>query len=226
MSDKKVLIETILPEKKPVTLMEQDEMSDEQKGDGFYYLKGLFIEGEVRNHNGRVYPRDEIARAVDSINERIAKTGPIPGELDHPEGLNINYERISHVITEMRMEGANGVGVMRINPEGYGRTVIGTIKIGMQPGVSSRGSGEIGPDGMVSGFDIVTVDIVANPSALHAYPDVVRESMGDGQFCDMKTGRCQTLSEWARQDEEAQRHIRNEINKFLAEVRNQYTWRK
>ena len=221
MSEKKILIETILPEHKPVQLVEQDE----KESDGFYYLKGLFIEGEVRNHNGRVYPRDEIARAVDSVNERIAKNGPIPGELDHPEGLNVNYERISHVITEMRLEGSNGVGIMRINPEGPGKQVIGTIKIGMQPGVSSRGSGNIGPDGRVSDFDIVTVDIVANPSALHAYPEV---SIGESreQFCDLKTGRCQTVSEWARRDEEAQQYFRKEINNFLAEVRNQYTWRK
>ena len=221
MSEKKILIEEILPEKKPLELMEQDE----KDGDGFYYLKGLFIEGEVRNHNGRVYPRDEIARAVDAVNERIAKNGPIPGELDHPEGLNVNYERISHVITEMRLEGSNGVGIMRINPEGPGKQVIGTIKIGMQPGVSSRGSGNIGHDGRVSDFDIVTVDIVANPSAPNAYPEV---SIGESrnEFCDLKTGRCQTVAEWARRDEEAQKYFRKEINKFLAEVRNQYTWRK
>lgn len=220
MSEKKILIETILPERKPIKLYEE-----EGKDDGFYYLKGLFIEGEVRNHNGRIYPRDEIARAVDSLNERIAKNGPIPGELDHPEGLNVNYERISHVITEMRMEGSNGVGIMRVNPEGPGKQVEGTIKIGMQPGVSSRGSGNIGPDGRVSDFDIVTVDIVANPSAPNAYPEI---SIGESreEFCDMKTGRCQTLSEWARRDEEAQKYFRKEINTFLAEVRNQYTWRK
>lgn len=221
MSEKKILIENILPEKKPLTLLEQDE----KDSDGFYYLKGLFIEGEIRNHNGRIYPRDEIARAVDSLNERIAKTGPIPGELDHPEGLNVNYERISHVITEMRMEGANGVGIMRINPEGPGKQVIGTIKIGMQPGVSSRGSGEIGPQGQVSDFDIVTVDIVANPSALHAYPEV---QLGESreEYCDLKTGKCQTVSEWAKRDDDAQKYFRKEIDNFLTEVRNQYTWRK
>lgn len=216
MSDKKILIETILPERKPLTLLEQKE-----DGDGFFYLKGLFLEGEVRNHNGRVYPRFEIEKAVDLVNQMIKERGPIPGEIDHPEGLNINYERISHVITEMHMEGANGVGTMRINPEGYGRTVIGTIKIGMQPGVSSRGSGNIGPDGAVSEFDIVTVDIVANPSAVHAYPQASLAESADGMRCDMKTGECQSLSEWARKDEEAQRYFRKEINEFLAEVRNQ-----
>ncbi len=221
MSDKKILIETIMPEKKPLTFLEQED-----KGDGFYYLKGLFLEGEVRNHNGRIYPRAEIERAVEQINEMIAKRGPIPGEIDHPEGLNINYDRISHVITEMHMEGNNGVGTMRINPEGLGKTVIGTIKIGMQPGVSSRGSGNIGPDGNVSDFDIVTVDIVANPSAIHAYPTASLSESERKMFCDMKSGQCQTLSEWAKQDEQAQRYFREEINKFLADVRNQNTWRK
>lgn len=221
MSDKKILIETILPERKPLTVLEQKEGDD-----GFFYLKGLFLEGEVRNHNGRIYPRSEIEKAVNSINEMIQARGPIPGELDHPEGLNVNYERISHVITEMHMEGANGVGTMRINPEGYGRTVIGTIKIGMNPGVSSRGSGNIGPDNVVSDFDIVTVDIVANPSAIHAYPEVSLSESADEMRCDLKTGKCQSLSEWARQDEEAQRYFRNEFNEFLANVRNQSNWRK
>lgn len=216
MSDKKILIETILPERKPLVVLEQKE-----DGDGFYYMQGLFLEGEVQNHNGRKYPRHEIEKAVNSVNEMIEARGPIPGEIDHPEGLNINYERISHVITEMHMEGPNGVGTMRINPEGFGRTIIGTIKIGMNPGVSSRGSGNIGPDGSVSDFDIVTVDIVANPSAIHAYPETHLSESEQKMFCDMKNGECQTLSEWARKDEEAQRYFRKEINEFLASVRNQ-----
>ncbi len=221
MSDKKILIETILPERKPLTLLEQKEGDD-----GFYYLKGLFLEGEVRNHNDRIYPREEIEKAVASVNKMIQERGPIPGEIDHPEGLNVNFERISHVITEMHMEGANGVGTMRINPEGFGRTVIGTIKIGMQPGVSSRGSGNIGHDNVVSDFDIVTVDIVANPSAIHAYPEASLSESAEGMRCDMETGQCQTLSDWAKHDADAQKYFRKEINEFLADVRNQYTRRK
>lgn len=216
MSDKQILIEEILPERKPLSLMEDQK-------DGFIYLKGLFIEGEVQNFNGRTYPKNEIVNAVESINKRIAERGPVAGELDHPEGLNINYERISHLITKMDMEGNNGVGTMRIINAGYGTIVRATIEAGMQPGVSSRGSGNIGHAGMVSDFDIVTVDIVANPSAPNAYPNV---SLQESLMCNPHGRECLKLSEWARDDEAAQRYLRKEINKFLTDIRDQITWRK
>lgn len=150
----------------------------ESQGRKRLYMKGVFIEGERENHNGRVYPGTEIRRAVDDIRRRLDQDETIWGEADHPEELTINLDRISHNICEMNMEGNNGVGKLCI-VEGtpMGQLVKGLIEHGGKLGVSSRGTGDVGPDGRVSGFDIVTVDIVANPSAPGAYPKPIVESL-------------------------------------------------
>jgi len=216
MTEKRLLTEVILPEAKPL-------VGESNGKDGFYYLKGLFLEGETQNHNGRVYPRNEIEKAVGHINERIQSKGPIPGELDHPEGLNINMDRISHVITEMNMNGNNGMGAMRIVNAGMGLIVKGCIEAGMQMGVSSRGSGNIDGQGRVSDFDIVTVDIVANPSAPSAYPHA---SLAESLMGSKHGQEAMKLTEYVRHDEDAQRFLEQEITRFLTEVRDQYKWRK
>ncbi len=213
---KQILHEMILPERKPL-VVEQTE--DTQ----FMYLKGLFLEGETQNFNGRVYPREEIELAVRSLNERLQKNGPIPGELDHPEGLNINFDKISHMITKMDINGNNGVGTMRIVNAGMGLIVKGTIEAGMQPGVSSRGSGNIGPDGRVSEFDIVTIDIVANPSAPNAYPNV---SLHESLLRNKHGQEAMRLTQYVHDDPVAQEYLKKEIIKFLTDVRDTVTWRK
>lgn len=216
MTEKRLLTEVILPESKPL-------IGESNGKDGFYYLKGLFLEGESQNHNGRVYPRQEIEKAVSMINERIQSKGPVAGELDHPEGLNINMDRISHVITEMSMAGSNGNGSMRIINAGMGLIVKGCIEAGMQMGVSSRGSGNIDGNGNVSDFDIVTVDIVANPSAPSAYPHA---SLAESLMGSRHGQEAMKLTEYVRHDDGAQRFLEQEITRFLTEVRDQYKWRK
>lgn len=213
---KQLLTETILPEYKPL-VMEADQTGK------FVYLKGLFLEGEGKNHNNRVYPRSEIETAVNQLNQRISEKGPIPGELDHPEGLNINFDRISHVITEMSLENNNGMGIMKVINAGMGLIVRGCVEAGMQVGVSSRGSGNIDHSGKVTDFDIVTIDIVANPSAPSAYP---RASLAES-LQDNKHGiEAMKLTEWFHEDENAQKYLKKELIKFLNDVRDSYTWRK
>jgi hypothetical protein len=211
-----LLTETILPEQKPLIV-------EAKSPDGFMYLKGLFLEGATQNHNGRVYPRDEIEIAVNSINERIQDKGPIAGELDHPEGLNINFDRISHLITEMSMEGNNGMGTMKIINAGLGLIVRGVIDAGMVPGVSSRGSGNIGSDGNVSEFDIITIDIVANPSAPNAYPQA---TLAESLELNKHGREALTLTQFFHEDPAAQKYLQKEISKFLLDVRDNVTWRK
>ena len=213
---KQYLAETILPDAKPL-VAEADQQG------GFFYLKGLFLEGEQQNHNGRVYPQAEIEKAVNQLNEKIAKTGPVPGELDHPEGLNINFDRISHLITDMQIQGANGVGTMKVIKAGLGLIVNGCIEAGMQVGVSSRGSGNIDHQGMVSDFDIVTVDIVANPSAPNAYPNV---SLAESLARNAHGREAVYLTEFVKDDPSAQKYLEKEITSFLTGVRDQYKWRK
>jgi len=204
--DQKVLIETINSDAKPVQLIEQAE-----GGSGRIYLEGVAIQGEVQNHNGRIYPRHEIARAVASMQSKIEKFGPVIGECDHPDGLTINLERATHLIENMETRGNDGHARFQIIEAGYGITVVGLIKAGARLGVSSRGSGNVDREGRVSDFDIVTIDLVANPSAPNAYPEPVFESVNRHA-----AGReAVQLGEWARQDPVAQKHFERAVAKLL-----------
>lgn len=150
--------------------------SSEDEGKSLY-LKGVFIQGGVRNLNGRVYPVREIEKAVHDVNSLIEKGESVLGECDHPEKLTINLDRVSHVITKMWMDGNTGVGKLKILPTPMGNIVKTLIESGVKLGVSSRGSGDVNDSGQVSEFEIVTVDIVAKPSAPDAYPKPVYEAL-------------------------------------------------
>jgi hypothetical protein len=143
------------------------------------YMKGICIQGGVRNANQRVYPVNEIGRAVTTLNDQIAGGYSVLGEVDHPEGLNINLDRVSHMITEMWMDGPNGYGKLKILPTPMGQLVRTMLESGVKLGVSSRGSGNVKEDGsgQVSEFEIITVDVVAQPSAPGAYPTAIYEHL-------------------------------------------------
>jgi len=143
------------------------------------FMKGIFIQGGVRNANQRVYPVNEISRAVNTLNDQITGGYSVLGEVDHPEGLNINLDRVSHMITEMWMDGPNGYGKLKILPTPMRQLVKTMLESGVKLGVSSRGSGNVQEDGsgQVSDFEIITVDVVAQPSAPGAYPTPIYEHL-------------------------------------------------
>ena len=143
------------------------------------FMKGICIQGGVRNANQRVYPVNEIGRAVKTLNDQISGGYSVLGEVDHPEGLNINLDRVSHMISEMWMDGANGYGKLKILPTPMGNLVKTMLESGVKLGVSSRGSGNVKEDGSgeVSDFEIITVDVVAQPSAPGAYPTPIYEHL-------------------------------------------------
>ena len=142
------------------------------------YMKGIFIQGGVKNANERVYPVSEIESAVNQLNVQIQEGHSVLGEVDHPDDLKINLDRVSHMITSMWMDGANGFGKLKILPTPMGQLVSTMLESGVKLGVSSRGSGNVNDlDGKVSDFEIVTVDIVAQPSAPNAYPKAIYEGM-------------------------------------------------
>jgi hypothetical protein len=217
MTGKQYLSEVIMTDGK--SLMTESALDS----GGFYRLKGTFLEGEIENQNGRVYPKDVIEGAVNQLIQKIQAHGPVAGECDHPEGLNVNFDRISHVITDMKMDGNNGVGTMKVIKAGLGLIVGGAIEAGMQVGVSSRGSGNIDNNGRVSDFDIVTVDIVANPSAYGAYPNA---SLSESLRLNKHGKEALYLTEFVKNDPSAQRYFEQEITRFLTDVRDQYKWRK
>ena len=143
------------------------------------YMKGICIQGGVRNANQRVYPVNEIGRAVKTLSEQITGGYSVLGEVDHPDGLTVNLDRVSHMITEMWMDGPNGYGKLKILPTPMGGLVKTMLESGVKLGVSSRGSGNVKEDGsgQVSDFEIITIDIVAQPSAPGAYPTPIYEHL-------------------------------------------------
>lgn len=155
------------------------ETTENQKGGKDLYLKGICIQGGVKNANQRVYPVTEIGRAVKTLNDQITGGYSVLGEVEHPEGLNINLDRVSHMITEMWMDGPNGYGKLKVLPTPMGQLVQTMLEAGVKLGVSSRGSGNVSEngDGEVSDYEIITVDCVAQPSAPGAYPTPIYEHL-------------------------------------------------
>ncbi len=175
------------------------------------WLNGIFMMAEQKNRNGRVYPLSEIAGAVNSLAQKIAETRGVMGELDHPNTLQINLDRVSHIITECRMEGSNAVGKMRLLDTPMGQIAKNIINAGVAIGVSSRGAGNVNESGHVSGFNVITVDIVATPSAQNAYPSSVYEGLDVA-----KNGKeILTLAEQVKHDPAAQKFLKAEILKWI-----------
>jgi hypothetical protein len=142
------------------------------------YMTGVFIQGGVKNANQRVYPVHEIERAVSSINDQLKEGYSVLGEVDHPDDLKINLDRVSHMITKMWMDGPTGFGKLKVLPTPMGKLVEAMLTSGVKLGVSSRGSGQVSESsGHVSDFEIITVDIVAQPSAPNAYPKAIYEGL-------------------------------------------------
>lgn len=180
------------------------------------YMKGICIQGGVRNANERIYPVEEIAKAVSSISKQIKEGNSILGELDHPSDLKINLDRASHIITEMWIDGPNGYGKLKILPTPMGQLVKTMLESGVKLGVSSRGSGNVNEStGHVSDFEIVTVDVVATPSAPNAYPTPIYESL-----MNMRHGhRLYEMAQEASVDQRVQKHLRNSIVSLIKELK-------
>jgi hypothetical protein len=202
------LYEYLSPEQSKIQLVESKDGKD-------LYMKGLFIQGDVKNQNGRIYPIDEIKKAVGSVRERLGKGETVMGELDHPEELQINLDRVSHIITDMHCEDANGLGKLKIIDTPMGNIARALLTAGANLGVSSRGSGNVNESGKVSDFDIVTVDIVAQPSAPDAYPKTIYESLfnmqGGASLFD--TAKALTV------DKSAEKHLMKAITGFINELK-------
>lgn len=180
------------------------------------YLKGICIEGGVENHNKRTYPIREITKAVSQINETLKKGQSVLGEVDHPEDLKINLDRVSHMIQNMWMDGNCGYGKLKILPTPMGNLVKTMLQSGVKLGVSSRGSGNVSDhSGEVSDFEIVTVDIVAQPSAPHAYPTAVYEGL-----LNMRHGhRVLEIAGEAGQNQRVQKYLREEVTRLIKDLK-------
>lgn len=182
--------------------------SDDKDGKNLY-MKGICIQGGVKNANQRVYPVSEIAKAVKTLNDQLSGGYSVLGEVDHPQDLKINLDRVSHLITEMWMDGPNGYGKLKILPTPMGHLVKTMLESGVKLGVSSRGSGNVREDGsgQVSDFEIVTVDIVAQPSAPGAYPTPIYEHLMNNRGGNQAFN----LAKEIRQDPKAQKFLKEQL---------------
>lgn len=180
------------------------------------YMKGIFIQGGVKNANERVYPVAEIEVAVQTLNEQITNGYSVLGEVDHPDDLKINLDRVSHMITSMWMDGANGFGKLKILPTPMGELVTTMLQSGVKLGVSSRGSGNVDDmNGKVSDFEIVTVDIVAQPSAPNAYPKAIYEGM-----MNMRHGhKLLDIAKDARGDKKVEKYLKEEVMRLIKDLK-------
>jgi hypothetical protein len=175
-----------------------------------HYLSGIMMTAEVENGNGRIYDLQEMQQVVENASKLIQEKGPILGECEHPNTLQVNLDRASHCITEMRLDGNNVVGKMKLLNTPHGNIVKSIMEAGVRLGVSSRGTGSVGSDKRVRGFSFVTVDVVSNPSARNALPNLVREAI--------ETPKIVSLAEALVEDQKAQKFFEKEMKKFLASI--------
>jgi len=201
-----LLIEQLTPSESSII----EESSQDGKN---IWLSGVFMQADIKNRNGRNYPLAEISGAVTEAQLRIQECNGIFGELDHPQTLTINSDRISHVITELRMDGTNAVGKAKLLETPMGLIAKELVKSKVRMGVSSRGAGAVNESGGVTGFNFVTVDIVVTPSAPGATPDTIYESL-IGSIHGRET---LSLAEQVKMDPAAQEYFVKEFHKFLNE---------
>jgi hypothetical protein len=147
------------------------------------FIEGVFLQGGIKNRNGRMYPVETLAKEVERYNEAYVKSGRALGELGHPEGPQINLDRVSHLITNLRQEGNNFIGKAKLMDTPFGNIAKGLVSEGVKLGVSSRGMGSLkltkeGINEVQNDFYLATAaDIVADPSAPDAFVNGIMEGV-------------------------------------------------
>ena len=144
------------------------------------YIKGIFMQSDIKNQNGRVYPHAVLQKEVKNFNTKYVNEGRALGELGHPMGPVINLDRVSHVIKELKEDGKNFIGKAKVMDTPNGKIVKSFINEGVKLGVSSRGMGSLkmnkkGVNEVQSDFVLSTIDIVADPSAPDAFVNGIME---------------------------------------------------
>ena len=201
----------ILTEQKFTDIQTLTEGKDASKK---LYLVGTMMESEQKNRNGRTYKKSEIANAVQKIQEAAKQGRNVLGALDHPSNsLEVKLKDVSHKLIEARMDGNDAIckaEIITTVPNGV--IAKGLIDNGINIGVSSRGSGMVNEEtNIVEGFDFVTIDLVANPSAISAYPQTITEALDmyrRGYVID-------DLAYASIHDPKAQKYFSEEIKKFI-----------
>ena len=155
-------------------------LTEEKDGKEYTYIQGVFLQGDIKNRNGRVYPMPVLQREVTNYNENFVNKSRALGELGHPDGPTINLDRVSHKIVELYQDGSNYVGQAKLLETPMGQIAKNLLREGVQLGVSSRGVGSLeskgGSNYVRDDFMLTTAaDIVADPSAPDAFVNGIME---------------------------------------------------
>ena len=156
-------------------------ITEEKNGKKSLYIEGIFLQGNIKNRNGRMYPMETLQKEVNRYNEAHVQSGRALGELGHPDGPTVNLDRVSHKIVSLKESGSNFIGRAKILDTPMGSIASSLIKEGVKLGVSSRGIGSLKPT--KEGFNVVgddfmlatAADIVADPSAPDAFVEGIME---------------------------------------------------
>ena len=187
------------------TIENIEVLTEERNGKKDYKIKGIFMQADIKNRNGRIYPVGTLAKEVKRYNEQFINKKRAFGELGHPDGPTVNLERVSHMITSLKPEGKNFIGEAKIMDTPYGKIVKNLIDEGAQLGVSSRGMGSIQGSTVGKDFYLATAaDIVADPSA----PDAFVEGIMEGKEWVWDNGRLisKSVEEYKEEIERTKRH--------------------
>ena len=191
---------------------------NEETGVKSYFIEGIFMQGDIKNRNGRIYPSAVLEKEMNRYNKDFISTKRALGELGHPDGPSINGDRVSHLITEMKKDGSNFVGKAKILGTPMGNIVKTLMDEGVLIGVSTRGLGSVkqtkeGIMEVQSDFHLATVDIVTDPSGPNCFVNGIMENTE--YFYDIARGNWlpQTVSV-----EEAIEEIQEEIEREVKRV--------
>ena len=192
---------------------------NEETGDKSYFIEGIFMQGDIKNRNGRVYPSAVLESEMNRYNKDFITTKRALGELGHPDGPSINGDRVSHLITEMSKDGSNFIGKAKILGTPMGNIVKTLMDEGVLIGVSTRGLGSVKQtkEGVQNDFHLATVDIVTDPSGPNCFVNGIMENAE--YFFDIASGN------WLPQDvsveqviEEIQQTVEREVRRVTRRV--------
>ena len=202
-------------------------LTEEKDGKKSTYIKGVFLQTEITNRNGRMYKFDTMNREVSKYNEEFVNRGRALGELGHPEGPTLNLDRVSHKIVELYAEGTNFIGKAKLMETPMGKIAKSLLEEGVQLGVSSRGLGSIKKEGncqvVADDFILSTAaDIVADPSAPDAFVEGIYEGREwvtvDGKFKEQQIEEIKAAIDNAPNPQELQERKLSAFAAFLRSI--------
>ena len=195
------------------------EVITEAKDDGKknYFIEGIFMQGDIKNRNGRIYPSKTLETEMGRYQKEFIETKRALGELGHPDGPQINGDRVSHLITEMRRDGNDFYGKAKILSTPMGEIVKSLLDEGVKIGVSTRGLGSVkaGRDGVMEvqkDFHLSTVDIVTDPSAPNAFVNGIMENVE--YYYDIASGNWRAT----QAIEDIQEEVEKKINRVVRTI--------